>query len=343
MRNGKIKSPHKFCITCALPDIYPGIRFNDDGICNYCLDFEGISSQEKRKVAYKRKFENLIKEKRGKSCYDTLMCYSGGKDSTYTLALLKEKYHLNILAVSFDNGFLPEQTRININNVVEKLGVDHMMIKPRFDILARIFDYCANNYVYPPIALERSSAICNSCMAIIKYSSLRIAIEKNIPFIVYGWSPGQAPITSSVFINNPQMVMKMQKTLYDPLFQIAGDNIRPYFLEEKHFKNVIHFPYNINLLAFTDYEMEAIYKKIKRLGWRMPENVDANSTNCLLNSFANRIHKQNFGFNPYTFELANLVRGGYLSREVAVQRLQEEEDPHIIQMVRKKITGAKKL
>jgi tRNA(Ile)-lysidine synthase TilS/MesJ len=86
------------------------------------------------------------------------MCYSGGKDSTYTLAILKEKYHLNVLSVAFDNGFLPDRTMKNINNVVENLGVDHMMFKPRFDVLARIFSYCADHDVYPLKALERSSA-----------------------------------------------------------------------------------------------------------------------------------------------------------------------------------------
>ena len=337
MENMNGKSSDKYCITCTLPESFPGIWFDDRGVCNFCLDFEGIESQESRKLDYKLRFETLIKKYRGQSSYDTLMCYSGGKDSTYTLALLREKYQLNVLAVSFDNGFLPEQTLFNIHNVVEKLGVDHIMVKPRFDVLARIFQYCADNDVYPLKALERSSAICTSCMGIIKYSALRIAIEKDIPFISYGWSPGQAPISSSVLMNNPQMVQKMQKTLFNPLFRIVGDDIKPYFLEEKHFKGAIHFPYNINPLAFLDYNLEVIYQNIKKLGWKRPENVDANSTNCLLNSFGNYIHKRHFGFHPYAFELASLVRSGYLPRETAITRLRGEEDSHIVQMVKEKI------
>ena len=77
------------------------------------------------------------------------MCYSGGKDSTYTLTVLRETYELNVLAVSLDNGFVAEQTLLNIRRVVENLGVDYITIKPRFDILARIFRYCANNYCLP--------------------------------------------------------------------------------------------------------------------------------------------------------------------------------------------------
>ena len=34
---------------------------------------------------------------------------SGGKDSTYTLSLLRQRYNLRVLAVTFDNGFISPQ------------------------------------------------------------------------------------------------------------------------------------------------------------------------------------------------------------------------------------------
>jgi tRNA(Ile)-lysidine synthase TilS/MesJ len=268
------------------------------------------------------------------------MCYSGGKDSTYTLAVLKEKYGLNMLALSMDNGFLPDRTLVNIRNVVEQLGIDHIFIKPRFDVLAKVFLYIANNDVYPAKALERASSICNSCMGIIKYYALRLAVEKEIPFIAFGWSPGQAPINSSIMRNIPQMVRQMQKTIYDPLFKIAGNDINPYFLEEKHFNDSYHFPFNIHPLAFLDYDIDAIYSDIARLGWKKPEGLDANSTNCLLNSYADFVHRQRMGFHPYAFELANLVREGNLDRIAALKRLEEPDDSSTISLVKTKLDDA---
>jgi len=265
------------------------------------------------------------------------MCFSGGKDSTYTLAILKEHYHLNVLAVTIDNGFVPDQTLDNIKNVVELLGIDHIMLKPRFDVLAKIFRYCAVETVYSPKALERSSAICTSCMGIIKYSMLRLALEKETPFIVFGWSPGQAPITSSVMRNIPAMLKQMQKALYDPMFSIAGNEISPYFLEDKHFNGSYKFPYNINPLAFMRYNLDTIQESISRFGWKRPLDVDANSTNCQLNTYANYIHKKRLGFHPYAFELANLVREGHLDRSVALQRLNQPEDPLIIKSVSERL------
>jgi tRNA(Ile)-lysidine synthase TilS/MesJ len=236
-----------------------------------------------------------------------------------------------------DNGFISEQALKNIRTVVENLRVDHIFFKPRFDILAKIFCHCAGKDIYPPKALERASSICTSCMAIVKYSTLRIALEKNIPFVAYGWSPGQAPVTSSIVKNNPPIVIMMQKSLYDPLYQIVGSEIKPYFLEEKHFTGSYRFPYYVHPLAFLGYNEKAVYSNIARFGWKPPADTDANSTNCLLNSFANVVHKQRLGFHPYALEMANLVREGYLDRDTALKRLNQPENPKVVAMVREKL------
>ncbi len=325
------------CVRCILPETFPGIRFNEEGVCNYCLEFKGIKHLKDKKNEYEKKFETLIEEYKGKNSYDALMCYSGGKDSTYTSILLKNKYKLNILAITLDNGFISEQAFLNIKNVVENLGIDHIIIKPRFDVLKKIFRECSNRNIYSAKTIERASIICTSCMGLVKFSSLRVTLEKNIPFITFGWSPGQAPITSSIMKNNPQMLKMMQKAIFDPLYRIVGDAIRPYFLEDNHFNGLYHFPYNINPLAFLGYNEDKVYETIYKYGWKSPQDTDANSTNCLLNSYANMVHKKQFHFHPYSLELANLIREGYLNRELALEKINEIEDPKIVAFVEKKL------
>ena len=325
------------CIKCILPETFPGIRFNEEGVCNFCLEFKGLKHLEDKKTEYRKKFETLVNEYKGKNSYDALMCYSGGKDSTYTSIILKNEYKLNILAITFDNGFVSDQAFRNIKNVVENVGIDHIIIKPRFDILKRIFCECADHNIYSLKTIERASTICTSCMGLVKFSALRMTIEKNIPFIAFGWSPGQAPITSSIMKNNPQMLKMMQEAIFEPLYHIVGDAIKPYFLEEKHFNGSYRFPYNIHPLAFLGYNEEKVYETIYKYGWKAPQDTDANSTNCLLNSYANVVHKKQFHFNPYSLELANLVREGYLNRELALEKINEIEDPETVAFVQKKL------
>jgi len=45
-----------------------------------------------------------------------------------------------------------------------------------------------------------------------------------------------------------------------------------------------------------------------------PADTDPNSTNCLMNAFANQTHIKQFGFHPYAFEL-QACPNGVMSRE----------------------------
>lgn len=331
----------QICRKCVLPASFPGVTYDENGVCNHCIAFEKTGRQAPaQKQRYREKFERLWAGRVRDGGYDCLVCYSGGKDSTYTLDLLVNRCGATPLAVTVDNGFVSPRAFENIRLVVENLGVDHFLIKPRFDLLKRIFAACAQDVIFPPKTLERASTICTACMAVVKFISLQIAIEKKIPFIVYGWSPGQAPTASSVFRHNAPMVRKMQDALRAPLEKAAGREIAPFFLQERHFQQENDFPYNINPLAFFDYDESAIHARIQELGWRKPDDTDPNSTNCLLNAFANSLHRKQFGYNPYVFELAHLVREGTIERRDALERLAETENQDMISAVQKRLASS---
>jgi hypothetical protein len=62
-----------------------------------------------------------------------------------------------------------------------------------------------------------------------------------------------------------------------------------------------------------------------------------NSTNCLLNSYANSIHIRDYGYNPYSLEIANLVREGFLSREEGLEKLAESGEETVINYVKNEL------
>ena len=327
----------KLCTQCVLPETFPSINFDADGVCNYCRNFKGIENFTQKKRKHENRFLELVRDYRGKNDYDVLMAYSGGKDSTYTLSVLKDRYKLNILALTFDNGFISPYAFENIKNVVEYLSIDHIIIKPRFDLLRKIFAASVTENIYSAKTLERASTICTSCMGLVKFITLKLSLEKRIPFIGYGWSPGQAPVESSVMKVNPSFIITTQKAIFDPLFKIGGNDIVPYFLNNDDFNKSDYFPYNIHPLAFLDYDEDDIIQKIKRFGWNPPQDTDSNSTNCLLNSFANKIHKDKYHFHPYAFEIAALIRCGVMKREDGIAKIGTEEDPMIIRHVAEKL------
>jgi tRNA(Ile)-lysidine synthase TilS/MesJ len=327
------------CVRCVLPDTFPGVTLDKNGLCNHCRQYEGRRARlegQRREMA--ARFDALAEEVRGRGAYDCLMAWSGGKDSTYTLLALRQRYGLNVLAFTFDNGFISPAALRNIAQLSGELGVDHVMVRPRFDLLRSVFGAAATRAdFYPETALTRASGICTACMSLAKGIALRMALEKDIPMIAYGWSPGQSPLTSALYRRTPAMARAMTAALAEPLAAVGGESARAYFPTEAQLADGVALPIDVSPLAFWDYDEEHILAEIRALGWQRPADTDPNSTNCLLNALANSVHRTLKGYNPYVLELANLVREGYLDREEALARLDEPEPEAAVAEVRRQL------
>jgi tRNA(Ile)-lysidine synthase TilS/MesJ len=339
----------KVCASCVLPETFPGIRFDAGGVCNHCRSFAGRKEKhDAEKARYRQKFLDVLGQckKASRRSHDVIMAYSGGKDSSFTLKLLKEQYGLNVLAITFNHGFVSPQALRNIQRVTETLNVDHIMMTPGRETLCRAFTRTLESDVYPLKSLERASSICTTCMNLVKSFVIKTAVEQGVPVIAYGWSPGQAPMASSVLRLNPSMVKQMQETLVRTLGTIMGDDLAPYLLDQERYDKRASgetlpdgesVMYAVHPLAFIDYREEEIMSEIRMLGWEAPQDTDANSTNCLLNAFANRVHLTRHGFHPYAFEIAGLVREGCMSREDGLAKLSAAPDAEVIKSVQKRL------
>lgn len=314
------------CSKCVLTEKFPRIKYDDNGVCNYC-NHEEKKGQDLSVLIEntKEKLATLLEQYTGKSDYDAIMCYSGGKDSTYTLNLAVKKYNLNVLAFTFDNGFIPLNVFDNIKKVTDKLNVDHIIFKPSLNNLAPIFKASALNDIYNPKTLTRISAICNSCISIVNNTALKIALEKSVPFIIAGFTLGQIPANSIIYQNNYSFLEESREKSLNALRTNAGNFIDKYFcLSPKLIDQVENYPYTLNLLCLENITEEEILNSLKDLDWTPPTNVDGCSSNCELNTFNNYIHKKRFGYNPYELELSHLIRNDLLSREEAIEKMEKQ-------------------
>ncbi len=337
----------KICTRCILPETFPGINFDHEGVCSHCRKSEVRKTplaEEKRN--YERKFHDLLNvlglgyakaEGNTAHAYDVLMAYSGGKDSTYTMSLLRKKYNLRVLALSFDNGFLSPTAVTNIKNVTDSLGVDHILFKPHWGVLKKIITTASKRELYSKKTLERASTICTSCIGLVKSLCLKTAIEQGIPLVAFGWSPGQAPMESSIMKNNPSLIRMAQQAILLPLRTVVEDGADAYFLQEKHYAVPERFPYNVHPMAWEYYNEEMILNDIRQYGWSPPHDTDSNSSNCLLNAYANVLHINKYGFHPYVWEIANMVRDGVMTRQEGYQKIYCNQSEDLVEQARKKL------
>jgi tRNA(Ile)-lysidine synthase TilS/MesJ len=330
----------KICKKCILPETFPGISFDSNGVCNHCRREEPILDKiQEKKKQYRRHLDELINEvKVTDPVYGAIMAYSGGKDSSYVLKLLRERYDLRVIALTFDNHFLSATTLENIKKVTDKLGVDHIIFKPPWPALNRLFVHTSEEDIFPKPTLLRASAICTACIGLVKSLVLKTALDMEIPLIAFGWSPGQAPIQAAVMKTNPALIQQNQKVLKKAFPPDIGKSMMQYFIPEVYFRrDKERFPYNIHPLAFFEYDEEKIVHEVEALGWRAPRDTDTNSTNCLLNAFANQVHIQRHRFHPYALEIANMVRQGVMTRPVGIEKIYTEQNQQMVEFAKGKL------
>ncbi len=330
----------RICQRCILPETFPGIKFDDKGVCRYCLKEPADSKKPtEKKKKYRVRLDELIKEVRDTApAYDAIMAYSGGKDSSYSLKLVKERYDLRIIALTFDNHFISPASVDNIRAVTDALDVDSITFKPPWSVTRDMFTLTAKEDIFSAPTLLRASSICTSCIGLVKSVVLKTALEMSIPLVVFGWSPGQAPIQSAIMKTNPALTRQTQSALKSAFPPDIGKSLAHYFLPETYYESYENsFPHNIHPLAFFHYDEEEIRSALGGLGWQDPKDTDTNSSNCLINAFANKCHLDRHRFHPYVWEIANMVRQGIMPRDEGIEKIYTNQNAEMVEFAQKRL------
>lgn len=333
----------QICKNCLLPESYPKLRFDDNGICNICNEYNFKKESKYDFGKLKGRLKNEFNKHKNKGTYDCLVLFSGGKDSTYMLYTLMKEFNLKILAFTFDNGFLSKQTFMNINNTLNQLNVDHVYFKPQYSIMKDIFKLGIESCINPEFKpyVFHFGAVCWPCFTVLIIQAYKIAYEKKIPIICGGWSSGQTRMGDYLG----------KGSLFESIESGANLFVKPFI----HYVETINSPlkhnellkirYKINegirlfpFYLYFNYDEKKILTTINsKLNWTSPTDTDTCSTNCIINSLGNYIHKKVFGFNRYAIQISDLIRQGLINREKALDLLSKKEDTNIVNSLKKEL------
>jgi N-acetyl sugar amidotransferase len=119
---------YRVCKSTVLDTSYPGITFNEEGVCNLVADFhEAVEPHWHAGPEGRRQLEATVEEIKlaGKGReFDSIMGLSGGADSSYMLHVMVKEFGLRPLVFHVDGGWNSELAVHNINVLVDKLGLD---------------------------------------------------------------------------------------------------------------------------------------------------------------------------------------------------------------------------
>ena len=116
----------KRCTKCLLPESFPFIAYDDEGVCNYCHNYKKIEVEPAHKL--EKIIDDVNKREDGKF----LLTYSGGRDSCYGMHLLKQM-GAEFLSYTYDWGMVTDLARRNQSRMCGKLGVEHIIVSADID------------------------------------------------------------------------------------------------------------------------------------------------------------------------------------------------------------------
>ena len=328
------------CVRCLLPEGKYDVSLDGKGTCNRCnfWDRHRKTFQDSNRLI--SLFKARLAAVRGKYPYDALVGVSGGKDSTYVLYKLVSEYGLKVLAVTFDNGFLTDYGKRNIESVVGSLGVEHFFIETNWEIHREF--YLA--------ALRKFGEPCIGCPVPGTFNFTRICQEKRIPFFIHGRSPYQTfrnyfEDTRDMYV--PMLEVGLQEHSFDKVYalnKLLDKKARgwldrlfenpeqwkaaygEFFLDPERMSSEFA-PEHLAFFLYHPYDEERMKQVLeKEVGYVRPES-DGLLTHgdCMIHDAASYLFQQIHGHNHVVLEVATMLRHGVLTQDEGRVIIEREE------------------
>lgn len=294
------------CTRCLLPSSYPNVDFDEDGVCRVCREFDAKYANINWKKR-EQKLEKILDKYRGKGKkYDIMVPFSGGKDSTYTLWLMKNKYRMRCLAYNFDNGFLDPNALAFVKKSASRLGVDLLTYSPDRELLNRVYKR----------ALEATGEFCAACVVLMPTAIFRAADSQGIRLIAAGFSDileSPPPETSYMDRVCFKDIMKSEFSMKELKWDYFFPTLKRMFGVKQ-----------INLPNYIPWNLPEIYDTLnKELDFG--KNMSSVRYDCLGTPHSSYLFRQRTGFGKYEYLYANMTRAGVIDREEALKIVEERE------------------
>lgn len=310
------------CQKCILPETFPGIAFNDGGICNFCLNHETIS------VLGETKLRETLNTQKGEA-YDCIVPISGGKDSTFVLYYAVKTLGLRAIAVNYDSGLQSDLAKENMDNACKILNVPLVVKEADGKNQVKML----REALRISQILGTFFALCGNCENNIRTVCMSTAKTYKVPFILYGSSSFEEYVAERfTFMGIKGFITRIAgrnivKSLFHMMrycfysvrqrmqmkvpiryrFQPIG--VVPF---PKKGVRVIHF---FNYISWDSINKTSLLKE--KLGWRSPADREARF-DCLLHCFGNHHWLQESGISQDGFTYCTMIRGNRMKREDAL-------------------------
>ena len=174
----------KFCKKCLMSNQRPTstiefkqttMAFDDEGVCDACR-----ANEQKHSIQWDKREEELLKlldkHRRTDGGYDCMVPGSGGKDSAYQAHVLKYKYGMNPLTVTWPPILYTDYGYKNFKNWLDVGGFDNLSFNRNGSVMKLLTKLSIENLFHPFQTFILGQ----------KNLAVKLALKYDIPLIFYG-------------------------------------------------------------------------------------------------------------------------------------------------------------
>lgn len=294
------------------------ITFDNQGISNYCHQFNAFANKEEFKPENKAKnlkalVEKITTEGKGKK-YDCLIGLSGGADSSY-LAYLAKDLGLRPLVVHFDYGWNTDLATSNIENVTKKLG---------FELFTYVIDWKVIRDLQRSYYLASVVDLDVPADHTIFGSIFEIAKKMGIKYILNGGNyltEYIMPKTWNYLKTDLVNIKNIHKKFGELPFKGVPTNG---VIDQIKYRmlGIVSVP----LLYMVDFKQKEVVELLeKELGWRNYEGK--HFENVFTRFYQGVVLPNKFGIDKRKPHLSNLIFSGQITKEDALNELSKPTYP----------------
>lgn len=331
-KNLRIINPDEkvvYCKKCVVSNQRPRLMFNEDGICSACLFAQYKQTMIDWDTREKQLSELCNKFRSKDGSWDVIVPGSGGKDSAYVTYILKKKYGMTPLTVTWASSIPTEIGQQNLYNFIQS-GFDNILGTPNGKIhrkLSKItFTEFGDNFlpfIYGQISFP-----------------LRIATQFKIPLIFFGEDGDVEYGGSFERYNHPQLELNYsikskftnKPPAYWKSFGINENDLQYYNLPPE--KELQSAKIEAHYLSYYDnWQPEKHYEIAQKYCGFKPSNDRSEGTYTNFASLDDKtdgIHYYmafiKFGIGRATSDASHQIRSGIITRDEGVDLVHKYDD-----------------
>jgi len=335
----------KRCTKCILSETFPGIKFDENGVCSYCLNYEPV------KILGEEALNRVLSRYRNKGeNYDCIIPISGGRDSAFVLHQMVKKYQMKILSLTVDSGFILPEGMHNISRITEVLNVPHVWLQDekRFKVARENARIKFQGWLQKP-SINTIIPVLNSGDKTMNLRMARYAKENKIPVVIGGIYIGNNSFEEEhwkrgflgVFGDERGTFSTYNKIKLAFLFGLEylrnPYNFRLPILQEYVTGGVVYFfeslfrPRGVDFLGFYDYiywrETEILSTIHSELDW---QGASDHTTTWRIDDSAypmiNYLYYKLVGFTEHDEMYSRMIREGQITRDEALKRCEADHE-----------------